>query len=194
VDKEAFALASVAPSEVRDLDFANDACRALHLFIDGILRGRTVVYFWLFLLLRILFLLLFMISKIKKKGKEAINAATQLLVECCHFVTGVDSHHDATLVLDPLRITDFVPSRDRQKLLREQGVLRQVFALLKVPFMPRCCSQQGEGGEAAPPLLSSPFELSEPRNEVFQQMFQARHLKREKKNHINSPKCYQNYN
>ena len=69
-------------------------------------------------------------------------------------------------MLDPLKILDFNPIRDRQKLLREQGVLGQVFDLLKAPFMPR----QGETEVA--PLLYSPQELNEQRNEVFQKMFQ----------------------
>lgn len=69
-------------------------------------------------------------------------------------------------VVDPLKIIDFTPIRDRQKLLREQGVLAQVFDLLKAPFMPR----QGSGEVQS--LLSSPQELTELRNEVFQKMFQ----------------------
>lgn len=69
-------------------------------------------------------------------------------------------------VIDPLKITDFTPIRDRQKLLREQGVLAQVFCLLKAPFRPR----QDNG--IVQSLLSSPQNLTEPRNEVFQKMFQ----------------------
>ncbi|KAK6016311.1 RIH domain protein [Ostertagia ostertagi] len=69
-------------------------------------------------------------------------------------------------MMDPLQINDFTPSRDRQKLLREQEVLDQVFQLLKAPFMPR------QGLTEIGPLLSSPSELSEARNEVFKTMFQ----------------------
>lgn len=69
-------------------------------------------------------------------------------------------------ITDPLRIVDFNPTRDRQKLLREQGVLGEVFDLLRAPFMPR----QGTGETG--PILSSPQELTEIRNEVFQKMFQ----------------------
>ncbi|KAI6214303.1 Inositol 1,4,5-trisphosphate receptor [Aphelenchoides besseyi] len=107
IDKEAFALSPVPPNEVRDLDFANDASRALHQFIKLIKSGKTV-------------------------GKEPINFTMQLLVDCILFVTNTNNH-----MIDPLRIIDFNPTRDRQKLLREQGVLGEVFDLLKAPFMPR---------------------------------------------------------
>ncbi|VDL75993.1 unnamed protein product [Nippostrongylus brasiliensis] len=136
VDKETFALLPVQPNEVRDLDFANDACRALRNFIRHIKSGDPVT-------------------------KEAINVTIQLLTECIYFVTSTKNH-----MMDPLRITDFNPSRDRQKLLREQEVLDQVFQLLKAPFMPR------QGLTEIGPLLSSPSELGEARNEVFKTMFQ----------------------
>uniref|UniRef100_A0A914HGQ2 MIR domain-containing protein n=1 Tax=Globodera rostochiensis TaxID=31243 RepID=A0A914HGQ2_GLORO len=136
VDKEAFAMLPVPPNEVRDLDFANDACRALLQFVDLIRSGRSV-------------------------GKEAINSTTQLLADAIYFVTNSTNH-----LADPLRIVNFTPIRDRQKLLREQGVLAQVFALLKAPFMPR----QGSG--EVQPLLASPQELTEPRNLCFRRMFQ----------------------
>lgn len=136
VDKETFALLPVSPDEVRDLDFANDACRALRSFIKLIKTGQVIT-------------------------KEALNVTTQLLIECILFVTNTSDH-----LTDPLKITDFSPSRDRQKLLREQEVLDQVFLLLKAPFLPR------QGTTELGPLLSSPSELSDSRNEVFKTMFQ----------------------
>lgn len=87
----------------------------------------------------------------------------QLLIECIYFVTNTMKHQH---VVDPLKVVDFSPTRDRQKLLREQGVLGEVFDLLKAPFMPR------QGTTEVGPLLTSPSELTEQRNEVFQRMFQ----------------------
>uniref|UniRef100_A0A1I7YYU4 Inositol 1,4,5-trisphosphate receptor n=1 Tax=Steinernema glaseri TaxID=37863 RepID=A0A1I7YYU4_9BILA len=135
IDKETFALLPVSPTEVRDLDFANDACKALQTFIMLIKSGKAI-------------------------GKEPLNSTVQLLTDCIYFVTNTTNH-----MVDPLKIVDFCPKRDRQKLLREQEVLAQIFDLLKAPFLPR----QGETEVA--PLLSSPQELTE-RNEVFKRMFQ----------------------
>ncbi|CAJ0580486.1 unnamed protein product, partial [Mesorhabditis spiculigera] len=135
IDKETFALLPVAPTEVRDLDFANDACRALRNFVEHIKSG--------------------------KGGKEPLIVTIQLLTECIFFVTNLANH-----MIDPLKINDFSPNRDRQKLLREQEVLDQVFKLLKAPFLPR------QGTTEIPPLLNSPQELNEPRNEVWKTMFQ----------------------
>ncbi|VDK41879.1 unnamed protein product [Anisakis simplex] len=136
IDKETFALLPVSPDEVRDLDFANDACRALQNFIALIRTGKII-------------------------SKEPLNVTIQLLIECIYFVTNETNH-----MIDPLRIIDFKPSRDRQKLLREQGVLDQIFDLLRAPFLPR------QGVTEIGPLLNSPQELAEQRNEVFKRMFQ----------------------
>ncbi|PAV87625.1 hypothetical protein WR25_26593 isoform A [Diploscapter pachys] len=136
IDKETFALLPVSPNEVRDLDFANDACKALKDFIRLIKIGSVI-------------------------SKELINVTIQLLTECIYFVTNTTNH-----MINPLKISDFSPSRDRQKLLREQEVLDQIFLLLKAPFLPR------QGKTELPPLLNSPSELNDGRNEVFKTMFQ----------------------
>ncbi|VDO36999.1 unnamed protein product [Onchocerca flexuosa] len=134
IDKETFALLPVRPDEVRDLDFANDACKALHGFVKLIESGQIV-------------------------SKEPMNITIQLLTECIYFVTNQSNH-----LTDPIKIVDFKPPRDRQKLLREQGVLDQIFALLRVPFLPR-------NGNDPEPLLSSPRKLSEQGNEIFKRIF-----------------------
>uniref|UniRef100_A0AAF5RY03 Inositol 1,4,5-trisphosphate receptor n=5 Tax=Wuchereria bancrofti TaxID=6293 RepID=A0AAF5RY03_WUCBA len=134
IDKETFALLPVRPDEVRDLDFANDACKALNGFVKLIRSGKII-------------------------SKEPMNVTIQLLTECIYFVTNQSNH-----MTDPIKIVDFKPPRDRQKLLREQGVLDQVFALLRVPFLPR-------NGNDPEPLLCSPRKLSEKGNEIFKQIF-----------------------
>uniref|UniRef100_A0A5S6QTU2 Inositol 1,4,5-trisphosphate receptor n=1 Tax=Trichuris muris TaxID=70415 RepID=A0A5S6QTU2_TRIMR len=131
-DKEAFAVLTVSASEVRDLDLANDACKALNDFLERIRQGQNVL-----------------------KDRAMI---TQLLIELIYFVTNTVSHLE-----DPLKIQVSRPNRNRQKLLREQKVLAQIFDLLQAPFQSRKDQR---------PLFESPAVLSKPGNEPYKRMFQ----------------------
>ncbi|KOB78193.1 Inositol 1,4,5-trisphosphate receptor, partial [Operophtera brumata] len=94
-DKEAFALNPVSPSEVRDLDFANDAC----------------------------------------KNEPNKSEALELTIEN--------------------------PNRDRQKLVREQYILRQLFKILQGPFQ--------DSGDGEPFLKIE--ELYDPRYAPYKYIF-----------------------
>ncbi|XP_074645592.1 inositol 1,4,5-trisphosphate receptor-like [Tubulanus polymorphus] len=60
---------------------------------------------------------------------------TQLLTDLIYFVCNVENHG-----CDPLDLDGSKADRERQKLLREQNILKQVFKILKAPF-----TDHGEG-------------------------------------------------
>ncbi|KAJ8301192.1 hypothetical protein KUTeg_020179 [Tegillarca granosa] len=113
-DKEAFAIVPVSPQEVRDLDFANDASKVLADIATKLERASIT------------------------QNERSYGLVTQLLSDLIYFVAMVESQNTGT---DPLRIELAKPKdcRDRQKLLREQNILKQhidieVFQILKAPF------------------------------------------------------------
>ncbi|KAK2918004.1 inositol 1,4,5-trisphosphate-gated calcium channel ITPR2 [Channa argus] len=108
-DKEAFAIVSVPLSEVRDLDFANDANKVLE-------------------------------STVKKLKCSCITQnerrfVTKLLEDLVFFVCVVPNNGQ-----DVLAVVTSTPNRERQKLMREQNILAQIFGILQAPF-----TDQGDG-------------------------------------------------
>uniref|UniRef100_A0A8C4I7X7 Inositol 1,4,5-trisphosphate receptor n=1 Tax=Dicentrarchus labrax TaxID=13489 RepID=A0A8C4I7X7_DICLA len=108
-DKEAFAIVSVPLSEVRDLDFANDASKVLESTVRKLQYGNIF--------------------------QNERRFVTKLLEDLVFFVCVVPNNGQ-----DVLSVVTSTPNRERQKLMREQNILAQIFGILKAPF-----TDQGEG-------------------------------------------------
>ncbi|NXW93737.1 ITPR3 protein, partial [Alopecoenas beccarii] len=129
-DKEAFAIVSVPVSEIRDLDFANDASSMLASVVEKMNEGFL--------------------------SQNDRRFVIQLLEDLVFFVSDVPNNGQN--VLD---IVVTKPNRERQKLMREQNILKQIFGILKAPF-------KDKGGEG--PLVRLE-ELSDQKNAPYQYMF-----------------------
>uniref|UniRef100_A0A8C3RL92 Inositol 1,4,5-trisphosphate receptor n=1 Tax=Chelydra serpentina TaxID=8475 RepID=A0A8C3RL92_CHESE len=129
-DKEAFAIVSVPVSEIRDLDFANDASSMLANVVEKMNEGF-----------------------ISQNDRRFV---IQLLEDLVFFVSDVPNNGQN--VLD-IMVTK--SNRERQKLMREQNILKQIFGILKAPF-------KEKGGEG--PLVRLE-ELSDQKNAPYQYMF-----------------------
>uniref|UniRef100_H3D3M6 Inositol 1,4,5-trisphosphate receptor n=1 Tax=Tetraodon nigroviridis TaxID=99883 RepID=H3D3M6_TETNG len=108
-DKEAFAIVSVPLSEVRDLDFANDASKVLESTVRKLQYGTIT--------------------------QNERRFVTKLLEDLVFFVCVVPNNGQ-----DVLSVVTSTPNRERQKLMREQNILAQIFGILKAPF-----TDQGDG-------------------------------------------------
>ncbi|XP_020515019.2 inositol 1,4,5-trisphosphate receptor type 2 [Labrus bergylta] len=108
-DKEAFAIVSVPLSEVRDLDFANDASKVLESTVRKLQYGNI--------------------------AQNERRFVTKLLEDLVFFVCVVPNNGQ-----DVLSVVTSTPNRERQKLMREQNILAQIFGILKAPF-----NEEGDG-------------------------------------------------
>ncbi|KAL3853775.1 hypothetical protein ACJMK2_017288 [Sinanodonta woodiana] len=128
-DKEAFNIVPVSPQEVRDLDFANDASKMLADIANKLESGS--------------------ITQNERKF------VTQLLSDLIYFVTSQEVEGTG---VDPLDVEMLKPDdcRERQKLLREQNIVKQVFKILQAPFI-----DHGDGA------FLKMEELSDPRHAPF---------------------------
>ncbi|KAM9375957.1 inositol 1,4,5-trisphosphate-gated calcium channel ITPR2 isoform 2-T2 [Pholidichthys leucotaenia] len=108
-DKEAFAIVSVPLSEVRDLDFANDASKVLESTVRKLQHANITQNERRFVI-KLLEDLVFFVCVVPNNGQDLLSVATS------------------------------TPNRERQKLMREQNILAQIFGILKAPF-----SENGDG-------------------------------------------------
>ncbi|CAG2052998.1 unnamed protein product, partial [Timema podura] len=161
-DKEAFALISVSPMEVRDLDFANDACKVLASISSKLEKGtishnerRHDLPLLLFTIPS--YFLNFHSASLQNLCSNS--AVTSLLQDIVYFIAGQENEQSKSEALE-LSVTN--PNRDRQKLLREQYILKQLFKILQAPFME---SEEGEG-----PFLRIE-ELNDSRHAAYKYMF-----------------------
>lgn len=122
-DKEAFAIIPVSPQEVRDLDFANDACRVLSAAAISI-ENNTIE---------------------PNERRLLIALLQEIIYFLAHRETDAKKNDPFTLVIkDP-------PDRERQKLMREQNILKQLFQILDASFTAK---PHVETSLIPPPLLS----------------------------------------
>ena len=92
----------MSPSEVRDLDFANDASNMLAIYSEKIFLNQLLI--------------------------NDRRALCTLLADLIFFLAEYKSGGD------PFEIQLAEPSRERQKLMREQNILQYIFKILKAPF------------------------------------------------------------
>ncbi|CAF1043799.1 unnamed protein product, partial [Didymodactylos carnosus] len=141
-DKEAFQIIHVSPNEVRDLDFANDAGQHFDMTV----------------------------SKWEKIGAINIHPnerkqVIQLLVDIVYFLACQENN-----VSDPFDVQILKPNRERQKLIREQNILKQLFRILKV-LKPRLEFERSQKSDNKTDGLPSTISQQQLQTKDDQQIF-----------------------
>ncbi|XP_075679625.1 inositol 1,4,5,-trisphosphate receptor isoform X3 [Dermatophagoides pteronyssinus] len=131
-DKEAFAIVPVSPTEVRDLDFVNDACSVLTQ-ISKKMEAKTI-------------------------AQNDRKLLIQLLQDIIYFIANLENEPNRA---GPFELTPTYTNRERQKLLREQNILKQLFKILQAPFI-----NSTDTG-----TLLKMDELNDSRNASYKQIF-----------------------
>ncbi|PAA74143.1 hypothetical protein BOX15_Mlig001931g6 [Macrostomum lignano] len=139
-DNEAFAIVQVSPQEVRDLDFATDSARYLNLLV----------------------------RKLEKSGMAPNDRKflTNLLGDIIFFLASQENNGGDPLMVEMGKEID----RDRQKLIREQNILKEVFKILKAPFQPQPQQQLSPSPSAAAdahPAVMKMSDLLDPKHQPY---------------------------
>ncbi|KAK2710344.1 hypothetical protein QYM36_013859 [Artemia franciscana] len=103
-NREEFVLVPVSPTEVRDLEFANDACNVLTKFVSSVNDGTVSI--------------------------DDRNYVISLVQKVIYFIANLEAEQNRP---DALELVVANPNRDRQKLLREQAILKHIFMILEFP-------------------------------------------------------------
>lgn len=130
-DKEAFAIVPVSPTEVRDLDFVNDACSVLRQ-LSRKMESKSV-------------------------SQNDRKLLIQLLQDIIYFIANMENEPNR---VGPFDLVPKVTNRERQKLLREQNILKQLFKILQAPFT--------DSGLGTPLKMD---ELNDSRNASYKHIF-----------------------
>eukprot|EP00058_Branchiostoma_floridae_P014304 XP_002599792.1 hypothetical protein BRAFLDRAFT_70263 [Branchiostoma floridae] len=159
-DKEAFAIVPVPANEVRDLDFANDACKVMQDIASKLEKSsitqneRSSVS-----QLPTRPAINNVLSKSVRRSGCFLDLVLQqqpplqggLLTDLVYFLADKPNNGG-----DPLDVQITNPNRERQKLMRDQNILKQIFKVLQAPF-----EDKGDG-----PMLRME-ELSDQRHAPF---------------------------